>query len=427
MTPRLLPPGPPSGRLSGTVAFHRDPLAVLRDTQRTFGDVFTMRLASTGPFVVVAETKLAEGIANADPGCAAAGAARRRMLPMASPLSVFGGDGGEHDAARKRIAAAFTPDALAAHTQAIGAIAERHVQSWPQNRPFRLLPRMRAITDQIFVREVLGVADPRAGELAAAIAGLLWAPGNPPLTIPGPEQGLVGRLVDRVYRRRRARIAVLLGAEIQARRREESPGAGVLGLLLADEPRRTADRIVEELLALLMAAQEPMAAALTWLTLCASGSRERADRLREEGMQSVYADAVVTETFRLHPAAVASLRELTAPMTIAGHELPAGTTVMAPIPLLHRDPRCFAEPDRFVPERHLAGTPAQDLMAFGRGARSCLGEQLAHAEIQAILPAIWGHGKLRPLGSQPERMVLRGTILVPRRSGLVLRGCGGSG
>jgi hypothetical protein len=401
------------------VAFHRDPLAVLRDAQRTFGDVFTMRLASTGPFVVVADTKLAERIVSADPGCAHAGVARRHVLPMASPLSVFGGDGDEHDAARERIAAAFTPDALATRAHAMGAIAERSVASWPRGRPFRLLPRMRAIADEIFVREVLGVADTRAGELAAAIGGLLWTPGNPPITIPGPEQGVLGKLVDRLYRRRRARIAQLLHAEIQQPPTAESAGAGVLGLILADEPRRTPDAIVEELLALLMAAQEPMAAALTWLTLCASGSRETADRLREEGMQSVYADAVVTETLRLHPAAVAALRELTAPITLAGHQLAAGTTVMAPIPLLHRDPRRFAEPDRFVPERHLAGAPEQSLMAFGRGARSCLGENLAHAEIQAILPAVWRHAALRPRGSQPERMVLRGTILVPRRSGLV--------
>jgi cytochrome P450 len=420
MTTRLFPPGPHSGRLSGTVVFHRDPLAVLQDAQRAFGDVFTMRLASTGPFVVVADARLARQIADGEPGCARAGAARRHMLPMASPLSVFGGDGSEHDAARARIADAFTQDALAAHTRGMELIAERHVESWPRNRPFRLLPRMRAIADEIFVREVLGISHPRAGELAAAIGGLLWAPGNPPLTIPGPEQGLLGRLVDHVYRYRRARIARLLGAEIQRRQREENSGAGVLGLILAVEPQRTAEQIVEELLALLMAAQEPMAAALTWLTLRASSSREASERLHGEGWHTPYADGVVKETLRLHPAAVASLRELTMSMTIASHELSPGTIVMVPIPVLHRDPRNFPEPDCFLPERHLDRATADSLMPFGDGARSCLGEHLAYAEIQAILPVIWSQLRFRPIGTQPERMVLRGTILVPRRSGFVV-------
>lgn len=421
MTPGALPPGPRTGRLSGTVAFHRDPLAVLRDAQRRFGDMFTMRLASTGPFVVIAEAKLAGEIAAADPGCAHAGAARRHVLPMASPLSVFGGDGGEHAAARARLAEAFSAQTLGSHVQDMELIAERHVASWPRGRPFRLLPRMRAIADEIFVREVLAVGDPRAGDLAAAIGSLLWTPGNPPLTIPGPEQGLLGRLVDRVYQRRRARIAELLEAEIQQRRSAEYAGAGALGRLLVDEPQRTPHAIVEELLALLMAAQEPMAAALTWLTLSTSASGETTERLQSDGMSSAYAKAVVKETLRLHPAAVASLRELTAPTTIAGHELPTGTTAMACIPLLHRDARYFPEPDRFLPERHLDGVAGNEaLMPFGRGARSCLGEQLAHTEIAAILPAIWRQVRLWPVGPQPERTVLRATILVPQRSGLVL-------
>jgi cytochrome P450 len=394
-------------------------LAVLQDAQRTFGDVFTMRLASTGPFVVVADVKLVREIADSDPGRARAGAARRHVLPMASPLSVFGGDGSEHDAARARIADAFTQDALAAHKPKMQHIAERHVESWPRNRPFRLLPRMRAIADEIFVREVLGVADSEAGELATAIAGLLWAPGNPPLTIPGPEQGLLGRLVDRVYRHRRARIAKLLGAEIQRRQREENPGAGVLGLILADKPQRPADQIVEELLALLMAAQEPMAAALTWLALRASSSREACERLHDESWSTPYADAVVKETLRLHPAAIAALRELTTPMTVASHELSSGTTMMVPIPVLQRDPRDYPEPDRFLPHRYLDGAGAGALMPFGEGARSCLGKHLAYTEIRAILPVIWRRLRLRPLGAQPERMVLRGTILVPQRSGLI--------
>src|SRR5213079_800629 len=94
-----LPPGPSGGRLGETVAFHRDPLGFLRSAQAQFGDVFTMRLATTGPQVVIAE--------------ASAGRARRGMLPMASPRSVFGSDGALHEAARRRVAAAFTPEAVA--------------------------------------------------------------------------------------------------------------------------------------------------------------------------------------------------------------------------------------------------------------------------------------------------------------------------
>ncbi len=154
-----LPPGPRDGRLAGTVAFHRDPLTYLQRAQADFGDVFSMRLVTTGPFVVVADPGLAATVVTADPARARAGAARRRMLPMASPLSVFAGDGAEHDAARRRVAQAFGTESIAAITPSMVQIAGRHVARWPQHRPFRLLPRMRLLADEIFVREILGVRD----------------------------------------------------------------------------------------------------------------------------------------------------------------------------------------------------------------------------------------------------------------------------
>jgi hypothetical protein len=36
-------------------------------------------------------------------------------------------------------------------------IAASHVARWPRGRPFRVLPRMRRLVDEIFVRLVLGV------------------------------------------------------------------------------------------------------------------------------------------------------------------------------------------------------------------------------------------------------------------------------
>ena len=48
-----LPPGPDDGVLAQTVRLHRDPLGRLRAWQALFGDVFTIRLATARPVVVV--------------------------------------------------------------------------------------------------------------------------------------------------------------------------------------------------------------------------------------------------------------------------------------------------------------------------------------------------------------------------------------
>jgi cytochrome P450 len=178
-----------------------------------------------------------------------------------------------------------------------------------------------------------------------------------------------------------------------------------MGKLVNAEFRRRRDRVAEllegdadEWLALVMAAQEPMAAALTRVTLCAAGRG--------------YSREVAAEALRLFPAALASLRELAEPLRVRGYDLAPGTNVMVPFPLIHRDRRLFDDPDSFRPGRDDGAMP------FGGGDRRCLGRHIAWTELDTIVPIALERG-VRPLGPQPEKMVLRGTILVPRRSGLV--------
>jgi cytochrome P450 len=417
-----VPPGPTAGRLAQTVGLHRDPLGFLRAQQRRFGDVFSLRLATTGPVVVVADARRAAAIPEADPGAARAGAARRGVLPMASPRSVFGADGEEHARARARVAELFAPAHAAARADAMTAIAAHHLSRWPRGRPLRALPRLRAIADEIFVREVLGVGGPAGAELARAVGALLWTPGNPPLTVPGPGDGLMGRLVDAEYRRRRARVAALITAELARRRAAGIAGGGVLGRLVAAEPGATPGALVEELLALLMAAQEPMAAALTWLLLRVVADPDVHERLRAEGLDGSYGRAVVLETLRLHPPAIASLRQAVEPLDAGGAVVAPGAVAMVALPLIQRDARYVDDPDAFRPERHLGDDepPPEALLPFGRGARRCLGEALAWTQLRAVLPAVLHAARWRTVGPQPERMVLRATILVPQRGGLVM-------
>jgi cytochrome P450 family 135 len=407
------------GRLRETVALHRDPLGHLRALAAERGDVFGLRLLTTGPVVVVADAELAAEVPGSDPAWSHAGAARRGVLPMASDRSVFGADGQDHHVARHRVADLFTPEAIAERRPAMAELAAERVARWPRGRPFRVLPRMREIADAIFVRELLGVRGPRAEPLTQAIGSLLWTPGNPPVTVPGPDDGLLGALVDREYRRRRARVAALLEAEI-AERRAGDPGEGVLGRLVATEPEQTPDALVEELLSLLMAAQEPMAAALTWTLLCVlrcGGGADGRAALAGEGLDGDAGAALVREALRLHPSALASLRTLAQDREIGGVPVRAGATLLVPLPVIQRDPRYHDDPDAFRPDRPPPRSP-HALLPFGGGHRRCLGEPLALAELGAVLPVALRAADWRAVGP-PERMVLRATILVPQRGGLI--------
>lgn len=393
-TPLPLPPGPPGGRIAQTVRLHRDPVGHLARCRAAHGDVFTIRTATAGPLVVVADPGVAGAVADLDPDAAGAGAARRRLLPQASSRSTFGGDGDAHAAARCRLAGSFAPDAIDARRTSIDAIVTSHLASWPRGRPVRLLPRLRCLADDVFVRVMLGVRDEvRARQTVRAIGRMLATPGNPPLTVPAPQDGLLGRAIAVEFGRRATPVRRALAAEVDARRTGADAGDDLVGALLRSEPERPTVDLVEELLPNIMAGQEPMAAAATW-TLLALARRPDADVGTPEAARAFAAAAL-----RDRPAALASLRRLDRPQAIAGHDLPAGAVVALAFPLVQQ-----ADDGPWMP--------------FGGGARRCLGEALAWAQLEALLTRAPALG-LRPVWPRPERAVLRATILVPARSGLV--------
>jgi cytochrome P450 family 135 len=178
----------------------------------------------------------------------------------------------------------------------------------------------------------------------------------------------------------------------------------------------------DELLVVLAAAQEPPAVALTRVLDRLARSPELREAFGDPGARG----AIVRETLRLHPPVLAVLRRLAVAREVAGHVLPPGVVVMLPFPLLHRDPRVFVAPNAFRPGRWTAAdAPAGPFRPFGDGARRCIGERLAHAYFDCVVPAILGCVRLRALWPRPERMVLRGTVLPPHRSGLALATLGG--
>jgi len=405
--------------LAETVAFHRDPLAFLRKRQRNEGDVFTVELTFVGPTTVVAEPEAAILLLGSDPESAEAGRARRGVVPMASERSVFGGDGTTHGVARRRLAPAFAPEAMSARGGAIAAIAERHAAAWPRGRPVQLLSRMRTLADDVFVRVMLGVVDERrAAALVDSLGALLRIPGNPPLPPPGPENGAPGALAMRIFARRRASLERLLRDEIESRGQgAPGPAPDVIECLLAAEERPDMSEMLDELITLLLAAQEPPSIALAWLLDVLGRHRYLGSEYLRAGPASELGEGVLAESLRLRPAALAALRRLREPIEAGGTRLPPGTNAMVPLPLLHRDPRFFSDPDRFDPGRWSSfAAPPAVFHPFGGGSRGCIGEPLARALVAAAVPAILATADLTPLWPRRERMALRGTVLVPHRS-----------
>jgi cytochrome P450 len=95
----------------------------------------------------------------------------------------------------------------------------------------------------------------------------------------------------------------------------------------------------------------------------------------------------ISETLRYTPPSQMNGRKTTEDAELGGVTIPAGSLVMLLIASANRDPRRFADPDRFDPSRtdldHVRSfTAAGDHFAFGSGRHFCLGAMLAKSELE---------------------------------------------
>ncbi len=172
----------------------------------------------------------------------------------------------------------------------MGEIAGEEIESWPSGEPYRLRPRMQAITLEIILRAVFGLErGERLERLRVELRRLLDMLTRPHMFIfliaLGPEGlarfGLFQRLHERVDR--------LIYEEIAERRRatDLAEREDILSMML--EARHESDgspmsdqELRDELLTLLVAGHETTATALAWAVERLSRHPDKLARLTEE-------------------------------------------------------------------------------------------------------------------------------------------------
>nr|CAB3501421.1 unnamed protein product [Digitaria exilis] len=107
--------------------------------------------------------------------------------------------------------------------------------------------------------------------------------------------------------------------------------------------------------------------------------------------QLKYLQAIVKETFRLHPPAPLLLpRQAEATTEIRGYTVPQGARILVNVWAIGQDPELWSEPEKFMPERFLGKEmdfrgKNFELLPFGAGRRMCPGMPLADRMVHLIL------------------------------------------
>jgi cytochrome P450 len=200
---------------------------------------------------------------------------------------------------------------------------------------------------------------------------------------------------------------------IEKRRREEAEGKGAKDLMSAmfqaqedGEAPMTDDEILDETIMFFLAGHETSSNTLCWALYALSQHPNALEKLIEEVDRVLgsrdpewedlpklkYMDAVLKEALRVYNTVPLTGRIALRDIEFKGTRIPKGTQLVLFLQGVHTDPEIFPEPDLFKPERW-EGPDASSLpfLAFGYGARMCIGRKFAWTEMQVALARMLQH------------------------------------
>jgi cytochrome P450 len=414
-------PGPHLPRPIAGVRFLATEHRMLARYRRRYGDVFAVSVWPFDPLVVVGDPTEVKRIFKGDPAQLHAGEGNQVLGPIVGPHSVLVLDEQEHLRTRKLLLPPFHGARMRVYGDVMRELAEAEVATWPAGVEFPLLGAMQRLTLRIILRTVFGVQGKRMDELERALIRVM-ARGARIMLVPLLQRDLGPGRPQRQCEAARAVVDELLLAEI-AQRRRSPDGTDVLSILLEarDEdgaPPSDAE-LRDHLITLLLAGHETTATTLAWTFERLVRHPEALERAATG--DTAYIDAVIQESQRLRPVITYVMRTLQAPMTVGGHEVPAGATLGTSITLMHRRADLYPDPLAFRPERFLDAKPeTYSWVPFGGGVRRCLGAAFASFEMRQVLEVVLARRALHAADPRPERYRRRGITFVPGRGAAVV-------
>jgi len=397
----------------------------MQDCREKYGDSFSVKfLGFERPMVLISDPAAIKALYMERENGLPPG--RNIVLePILGSRSVLLLEGSEHLARRKLMLPAFHGERMRSYEAVLDEIVAREIDSWPLDSEFPIHSRMQAVTLEVILRVVFGVADgPRLARLRGMLSTVLSETAS-------PRAQLIG-LATRRFRGGNAlarfegqlkEVDELLHAEIAEHRSKpdlEDREDMLSMLMLAefeDGGRMDDTELRDQLMTLLLAGHETTATALAWTFDLLLRHPEPLQRLRDSlaAGEEDYLRATISESLRLRPVIPLAGRRLAKELTVDGRTLPPGTDVSPAIWMTHTRADLYPEPFAFRPERFLGQSPdTYAWIPYGGGIRRCLGASFAEFEMRIVLREVLTRCDLRKASPAPEKTGRRNITLSPK-------------
>jgi cytochrome P450 family 135 len=347
-----------------------------------------------------------------------------QLEPVLGARSVLLLEGEEHIARRRLMLPPFHGERMRSYEGIVEEIVTAEIDSWPIGTEFPIHARMQAITLEVILRAVFGVAEgPRLDALRGMLGNLLVETGSPTMILRALFARRRGRDPLASVRTRLDQVDEALMAEIAEHRRRPDleHRDDILSMLMTatfEDGTAMDDReLRDQLMTLLLAGHETTATALAWTFDLLLRHPVEMGLLRGslENGEDAYLKATIAESLRLRPVVPLAGRRLAEDLVTDDLDLPAGTDVTASIWLTHTDPKLYPDPFAFRPERFLEAAPeTYAWIPFGGGVRRCLGAAFAEFEMRIALREIVLRCELHKVDPRPERTGRRNITFSPK-------------
>jgi cytochrome P450 len=279
--------------------------------------------------------------------------------------SLVGMDPPRHRQYRTLVSQTFTPRAIARLAPRIRQIAQDLLDKVQSQGQMDLVRDFTYPFTLTVITEMLGISISEQEQVKQASDALVA--GRPEVTgsQEGLIQGLIAYFAHLLDERRKSLQDDLLSALVQAE---------------VDGEKLSEYDIINFCLLLLIAGHETTTHLLSHAMLCLDENPDMAEQLRADPS---LIDNTIEEVLRYRPSTWGIYRKTLTEVEIGGQQIPAGQLIFTWLASANRDPRHFADPERFDIRR----TPEQHL-AFGSGIHFCLGAPLARLEASIALPML---------------------------------------
>jgi cytochrome P450 len=423
MAAAIYPPGPkaatPAARVRGYFAFRRDPLNFLTRLAREHGDIVHFRVGGQHAYLLNHPDLIRDVLVNYQDHFHKGRALQRAKRLLGEGLLT---SEGEHHRRQRRLAQpAFHKKRIESYGALMTDYAARHSARWRDGDTLDIAHEMMRLTLAIVGKTLFNAdVESDAEEIANALTeimelfNLLMLPYSEYLEkLPLPQ--------TRRFDRARSKLDAIIYRIIVERRRNRTDAGDLLSMLLdtrdeeTDGAGMTDRQIRDEVMTIILAGHETTANALSWTWYLLAQHPEAETKLHAELDEVLdhgrrlptvedlprlrYTEMIVSESMRLYPPAWIIGRLAIKDFNARGYVVRAGSLVLVSQYVMQRDPRYFADPLRFDPERWTTEArelrPAYSYFPFGGGARRCIGEGFAWMESVLLTAAIASRWRMK--------------------------------